>query len=228
MILRIIHVKESVHQSLTKIIVGFEVITAIVMNFATLWDIALCNRYMSRHITYIFRVENQSSKKPGRAGGEAEWAVSRGNNYIETRGYELLSINFHMFSLHVTAYIYYIIALSVSPELLLSHLQQSTAWVHLSWLPAPYTDTRHSWHNSTRKICGTSNSVVSEAKWLGLSSEFVGKVPSLLLRNQQNSRIITFSCGVKSNVPLWLYWAGGKLKQRMTAAVGKSNNKKTV
>jgi hypothetical protein len=53
--------------------VGFEVLTAVVMKTVTFWVIAPCSPYeptFRRNASpQIFRVENQPSKKPARAGG---------------------------------------------------------------------------------------------------------------------------------------------------------------
>jgi hypothetical protein len=46
---------------------GFEVLTAVIINIVIFWDIAPCNPYVIRRfgelITSIFRVENQLNKK---------------------------------------------------------------------------------------------------------------------------------------------------------------------
>jgi hypothetical protein len=47
---------------------GFEVLTALVMNIAIIWNIASCSPYVNRRfggiIPSIFKVESQPSKKP--------------------------------------------------------------------------------------------------------------------------------------------------------------------
>jgi hypothetical protein len=49
--------------------IGFEVLTAVVMNVAIFWDISPCSPYVCdltcwRNITFIFKVKNQPSKEP--------------------------------------------------------------------------------------------------------------------------------------------------------------------
>jgi hypothetical protein len=62
-------VKSKWNLSNTEIWVGFELLTAIVMNVAIFWDRAPCSPHVNRHFggkrnISIFRVENQPSNQP--------------------------------------------------------------------------------------------------------------------------------------------------------------------
>jgi hypothetical protein len=83
------------------IYVGFEVLTAVVMNVALFWDIAPCSPYVNRRfggIYHIYRVENHPSKEPrcSRWPASSMLVSCSDKFYLEDRG-----DMFHETSVHV-------------------------------------------------------------------------------------------------------------------------------
>jgi hypothetical protein len=113
----------------------------------------------------------------------------------------------------------------ISLDLLLSQLQWSALWVHLSWPSVQYTHTQNFWHNSTRKHREGSNSMIAEAECPGQGRGWEVMSHYLPSEITELDSPIVFIMESRLRYRLWVFWASGRPKNWTTAVIDSPNSR---